>query len=156
MTPGEFIAKWRASELKERSAAQEHFIDLCRLLDEPTPAEADPAGDHYCFECRDAILTPEGGEPDWPAADVVIGNPPFLGGKLLNTYLGEDYVSRIFEVYAGRVPVEADLVCYWFVKAGEQVEAARSKRGRAALAIHGVASPLTSLGVAPFPGERNV
>ena len=44
MTPGEFIAKWRASELKERSAAQEHFIDLCRLLGEPTPAEADPTG----------------------------------------------------------------------------------------------------------------
>ena len=50
MTPGEFIAKWRASELKERSAAQEHFIDLCRLLDEPTPAEADPTGERYCFE----------------------------------------------------------------------------------------------------------
>ena len=50
MTPGEFIAKWRVSELKESSAAQEHFIDLCRLLDEPTPAEADPKGDHYCFE----------------------------------------------------------------------------------------------------------
>ena len=48
--PGEFIAKWHASELKERSAAQEHFIDLCRLLGEPTPAEADPTGDHYCFE----------------------------------------------------------------------------------------------------------
>ena len=38
MTPGKFIAKWQASELKERSAAQEHFIDLCRLLGEPTPA----------------------------------------------------------------------------------------------------------------------
>ena len=50
MTPNEFIAKWQASELKERSAAQEHFIDLCRLLGEPTPAEADPKGDHYCFE----------------------------------------------------------------------------------------------------------
>ena len=50
MTPSEFIAKWRTSELKERSAAQEHFIDLCRLLDEPTPAEADPAGERYCFE----------------------------------------------------------------------------------------------------------
>ena len=50
MTPGEFIAKWRASELKERSAAQEHFIDLCRLLGEPTPAEADTTGEHYCFE----------------------------------------------------------------------------------------------------------
>ena len=42
MTPGDFITKWRASELKESSAAQEHFIDLCRLLNEPTPAEADP------------------------------------------------------------------------------------------------------------------
>ena len=50
MTLGAFIAKWRASELKERSAAQEHFIDLCRLLGEPTPAEADPTGERYCFE----------------------------------------------------------------------------------------------------------
>ena len=50
MTPDAFIAKWRASELKERSAAQEHFIDLCRLLGEPTPAEADPTGERYCFE----------------------------------------------------------------------------------------------------------
>ena len=80
------------------------------------------------IECRDAILTPEGGEPEWPAADVVIGNPPFLGGKLLNTHLGEDYVSRIFNVYAGRVPAEADLVCYWFVKAGEHLDALRAKR----------------------------
>ena len=50
MTPAAFIAKWCASTLKERSASQEHFLDLCRLLDEPTPAEADPNGDHYCFE----------------------------------------------------------------------------------------------------------
>ncbi len=32
MTPQEFIAKWHAVELKERSASQHHFIDLCRLL----------------------------------------------------------------------------------------------------------------------------
>ena len=50
MTPGEFIVKWRASELKERSASQEHFIDLCRLFGEPTPAEADAAGERYRFE----------------------------------------------------------------------------------------------------------
>ena len=35
------------------------------------------------IECRDAILTPDNIEPKWPEADVVIGNPPFLGGKLL-------------------------------------------------------------------------
>jgi hypothetical protein len=39
MTPSAFIKKWKTSNLKERSAAHEHFIDLCRLLDEPTPAE---------------------------------------------------------------------------------------------------------------------
>ena len=50
MTPGAFIAKWRASELKGSSAAQERFIDLCRMLGEPTPAEADPTGETYCFE----------------------------------------------------------------------------------------------------------
>ena len=50
VTPDDFIAKWRASELKERSASQEHFIDLCRLLGEPTLAEADPTGERYCFE----------------------------------------------------------------------------------------------------------
>ena len=80
------------------------------------------------IECRNAILTPEAEEPVWPAADAIIGNPPFLGGKLLNAHLGEDYVSRIFNVYAGRVPAEADLVCYWFVKAGEQARAGRTKR----------------------------
>jgi hypothetical protein len=50
MTPDEFIRKWQGVTLKERSAAQEHFLDLCRLLDEPTPAEADPTGAWFCFE----------------------------------------------------------------------------------------------------------
>jgi hypothetical protein len=50
MTPQEFIQKWTASILKERSAAQEHFIDLCRLLGQKTPADADPDGTWYCFE----------------------------------------------------------------------------------------------------------
>ena len=80
------------------------------------------------IECRDAILAPDGSEPDWPQADVVIGNPPFLGGKLLIANLGENYVSRVFATYAGRVPAEADLVAYWFVKAGEHVGASKAKR----------------------------
>ena len=41
------------------------------------------------IECRDAVLRPDDREPEWPVADVVIGNPPFLGGKLLITHLGE-------------------------------------------------------------------
>lgn len=50
MTPQAFIAKWQNSQLKERAAAQEHFLDICRMLDEPTPAEVDPTGKDYGFE----------------------------------------------------------------------------------------------------------
>ena len=80
------------------------------------------------IECRDAILAPDGTEPEWPEAEVVIGNPPFLGGKLLIGELGEDYMSRVFAAWRSRVPQEADLVCYWFVKAGKEVESGKARR----------------------------
>jgi len=50
MTPHQFIAKWKPAELKERAACQEHFLDLCRLLKQKIPAEADPKGTCYTFE----------------------------------------------------------------------------------------------------------
>ena len=65
MKAADFIKKWSDSTLRERQAAQEHFIDLCRLIGEKTPAEADPFGDSYCFE-RGAEKT--GGGDGW--ADV--------------------------------------------------------------------------------------
>jgi hypothetical protein len=72
MTPAEFKQKWSRYQGKETSAYQGHFDDLCRLLGQPTPAEADPSGsDFFCFQKRvvkDAELfelheTPEAGEP---------------------------------------------------------------------------------------------
>ena len=69
------------------------------------------------IECRDAILTPEGEEPDWPEAEVVIGNPPFLGGSLILAALGDDRTDDLRKAYVGLVPASADLVCYWFDKA---------------------------------------
>jgi hypothetical protein len=60
MTPEQFISKWKGATLTESQAAQTHFNDLCALLDEPTPAAADPRGDWYCFE-RGATKT-TGGE----------------------------------------------------------------------------------------------
>ncbi len=50
MTPQAFIQKWQIATLKERSAAHEHFLNLCALLEEPTPADADPTGTWYSFE----------------------------------------------------------------------------------------------------------
>ena len=80
------------------------------------------------IECRDAILTPDSTEPDWPEADVVIGNPPFLGDKLLIRHLGNDYASCLRRTYAGRLPAQADLVCYWFEKAGKQIQSGKATR----------------------------
>lgn len=50
VTPKEFIGKWQNSQIKESAAAQSHFLDLCRLLEEQTPAEVDPTGKDYGFE----------------------------------------------------------------------------------------------------------
>ena len=80
------------------------------------------------IQCRDAILTPDHTEPDWPEADVVIGNPPFLGEKRQLARLGEYYMSRVRKTYAGRVPASADLVCYWFGKAGRHIASGKAKR----------------------------
>jgi type II restriction/modification system DNA methylase subunit YeeA len=65
MTPQEFVTKWRAVALKERAAAQEHFLDLCRLVGHPTPAEDDPTGQRFAFE---AGANKQNGQPGW--ADV--------------------------------------------------------------------------------------
>lgn len=69
MNPDQFIEKWRASTLKERSASQSHFNDLCKLLGVDNPTDADPKGERYCFE-RGASKT-AGGE-GW--ADVWMRN----------------------------------------------------------------------------------
>ena len=42
--------------------------------------------------------------------------------------LGDAIVETLFRVYAGRVPAEADLVCYWFAKAWEALQTGRVKR----------------------------
>ena len=46
----EFAMKWGRAQLSESAASQEHFLDICRLVGEPTPAEADPSGEFFTFE----------------------------------------------------------------------------------------------------------
>ncbi len=50
MSPSEFIAQWSKTELTERSASQQHFLDLCELMAHPKPAEVDPKGEWFTFE----------------------------------------------------------------------------------------------------------
>ena len=74
------------------------------------------------IECRDAVLAPDGGRAEWPRADVVVGNPPFLGNKKMIAGLGEAYTVALRKAYP-HVPGGVDLVAYWFAKAWSQMQA---------------------------------
>ncbi|MHB1354210.1 MAG: class I SAM-dependent DNA methyltransferase [Thiobacillus sp.] len=67
-------------------------------------------------------------EPEWPAADAIVGNPPFLGDKKMRAELGDQYTRALRRQYEGRVPGGADFVTYWFEKARAQVEAGKAQR----------------------------
>ena len=67
-------------------------------------------------------------EPAWPEADVIVGNPPFLGRARLRRELGNEYVDAMYELWEGRVQHSADLCCYWHEKARRMVHAGRAKR----------------------------
>ncbi|HEX8553885.1 MAG TPA: DNA methyltransferase [Sphingomonas sp.] len=68
------------------------------------------------IECRDAVLNADGSQAEWPEADVVVGNPPFLGNKKMIGELGEAYTRALRKAWP-EVPGGVDLVCYWFAKA---------------------------------------
>jgi type II restriction/modification system DNA methylase subunit YeeA len=77
------------------------------------------------IEHRDALLNTDGSEAEWPEADVIVGNPPFLGDKVMRAKLGDDYVETLRKTFAGRVPGGADFVTYWFEKARARIEAGK-------------------------------
>ena len=74
------------------------------------------------FIAADALLTPEGLPAQWPKADVIIGNPPFLGAKRLKPERGPDYVNTLRRAYA-EVPGMADYSVYWIRKAADHLPA---------------------------------
>jgi hypothetical protein len=89
------------------------------------------------FACRDALLNDRGEPAMWPSADAIIGNPPFLGAKLLKPERGDAYVKALRSAYPD-VPSMADYCVYWFRKAHELLPPLTSEhpfRGRAGLVV---------------------
>ena len=79
------------------------------------------------IECRDAVLAADGTKAEWPEAEAIVGNPPFLGNKRMIAELGEDYTIRLRRAWSD-VPGGVDLVAYWFAAAGEAVRTGRTRR----------------------------
>ena len=60
-------------------------------------------------------------EPEWPAAEFIIGNPPFLGHFPFREQLGDEYANAVYQLYGERIPNSSDFCCYWFEKARAQI-----------------------------------
>jgi hypothetical protein len=123
----------------------------------------------------DALVQPDGSRTTWPAADVIIGNPPFLGAKLLKPNFGPDYVRRVRAAYP-EVPGMADFCVYWFRRANDAISTNSAEdpvAGRAGLvgtqnvrnndsrvggleAIASTGTILDAVDNQPWSGEANV
>lgn len=66
--------------------------------------------------------------PEWPEAEFIVGNPPFLGGTFLRRELGDNYVNDLHAAWDGKVPGKADLCCYWHEKARQMVQDGKVRR----------------------------
>lgn len=64
---------------------------------------------------------------DWPKADFIVGNPPFLGNWKMRGELGDGYTETLRSVYR-KVPETADYVMYWWHRAAEQVREGKATR----------------------------
>lgn len=72
------------------------------------------------FKVCDALIKEDGSRTDWPTADVIIGNPPFLGAKRLKPERGAEYVNKIRKLYP-EVPGMADYCVYWLRRAHDHL-----------------------------------
>ncbi len=81
----------------------------------------DPTARLPYFEYRGAR------QAEWPHADFIVGNPPYMGQARMRDAFGDGYVEALRSVYVD-VPDTADLVMYWWFKAAEAVGGGRTVR----------------------------
>lgn len=117
-------------ETRERLQSGQQHLPF-DLSEQPLPLDNIDAN----FSCEDALISETGEIHVWPRADVVIGNPPFLGSKRLKPLRGTEYVNRLRKRY-GDVPGLADYCVYWFRRTQDHLPECTSKKptsGRAGL-----------------------
>jgi SAM-dependent methyltransferase len=64
---------------------------------------------------------------EWPNADYVVGNPPFIGNWRMRSALGDGYAETLRKTYA-TVPESVDYVMYWWDKAAHLTRAGKLRR----------------------------
>ncbi|MFM6812839.1 MAG: DNA methyltransferase, partial [Dolichospermum sp.] len=98
--------------------ARKIAIDNLQLTEPALPLDT---LDHNIL-CQDALFS------EWPQANAIIGNPPFLGGKNMRLNLGDKYIDRIFKHFP-KVKDSVDFCAYWFRLAHDKID----EKGRVGL-----------------------
>jgi hypothetical protein len=77
---------------------------------------------------QDALMDEDGNEAEWPQAEFIVGNPPFLGNHKMREELSDNYINMLYKQYKERLPNMADFVCYWFEKTRANIEQGKTQR----------------------------
>ena len=103
-------------QLRNRGVVADPVLETLRnivamdavLAHGPARPKADGSGDEL----------PNPRRPDWPEADYIVGNPPFIGGKDVRGRLGDAYATALWKAHP-KVNRSADFVMYWWDRAAE-------------------------------------
>ena len=139
--PGQFLGM----ELNERAAHIAELVVWIGYLQWRARASAEPPSEPILMSLKsirrmDAVMTSAQGltptferrdgvtmavhhdpqKPDWPAADFIVGNPPFMGGKDLRARLGDTYAEALWAAHPD-MNESADLVMYWWNEAARRL-----------------------------------
>ena len=64
---------------------------------------------------------------EWPQAEYIVGNPPYIGARRIRLALGDGYLSALRSTYSD-IPEHADFVMYWWAKAADAIGAGSAKQ----------------------------
>ena len=91
----------------------------------PHPVTGQPVPDEAAQLVQWRYINPR--QAEWPQADFIVGNPPFIGAGAMRGALGDGYVEALRRSWP-EVPESADFVMYWWHHAAEQVRAGQAER----------------------------
>ncbi|MBA4114478.1 MAG: SAM-dependent methyltransferase, partial [Verminephrobacter sp.] len=118
------VLAWDAQELAYDDAGQllsrwdGRTFKTHPVTGEPVPDEAAQVPQWRYVGARKA---------EWPQADFIVGNPPFIGKSAMRDALGDGYVQALRNAWT-EVPDSADFVMFWWHHAAAQVAAGHTRR----------------------------
>ena len=110
-------------------ARDEQGVPITRwdgITTKKSPVTGEPIPDD---SARIPVYTYKNPRPaEWPQADFIIGNPPYIGKHRQREALGDGYIEALRAAWKGTVPENVDFVMYWWFHAGKLVSAEKVRR----------------------------